>query len=59
MIIRIVSIIMCCMVLLSPNRSLANNVEKVALVVKALSNPFFITMRDGAVQYAQKKTASP
>lgn len=34
--------------------SLAQNEGKVALVMKALSNPFFIKMRDGAVEYAEK-----
>ncbi|MDM8536962.1 substrate-binding domain-containing protein [Desulfobacterales bacterium HSG17] len=32
----------------------AGNEGKTALVMKALSNPFFIKMRDGAVAYAQK-----
>jgi ABC-type sugar transport system substrate-binding protein len=32
----------------------AGNEQKVALVMKALSNPFFIKMEEGARQYAQK-----
>ena len=38
----------------SPLVSLADNEEKIALVMKALSNPFFIKMREGAVGYAEK-----
>jgi ribose transport system substrate-binding protein len=34
--------------------SLAENEGKIALVMKALSNPFFIKMRDGAMEYAEK-----
>lgn len=36
----------------SPISALAENEEKIALVMKALSNPFFIKMREGAVEYA-------
>ncbi len=31
----------------------AHNAKTIALVMKALSNPFFITMRDGAKEYAK------
>ncbi|KPA18454.1 D-ribose transporter subunit RbsB [Candidatus Magnetomorum sp. HK-1] len=33
---------------------IAENTKKVALVMKALSNPFFIKMKEGARQYAKK-----
>ncbi len=42
--------LLCC----SSQTVLANNNEKVALVMKALSNPFFLKMQEGAKVYAEK-----
>jgi len=43
-----------CMVCLSAGVALAGNENKVALVMKDLTNPFFAKMESGAKQYAQK-----
>ena len=56
MFVRILAMLVCIPLLIVPNVSLAGNEGKVALVMKALSNPFFIKMREGAVEYAEKNT---
>lgn len=56
MFVRILAMLVCILLLISPSVSLAGNEGKVALVMKALSNPFFIKMREGAVEYAEKNT---
>ncbi len=48
--------ILCFSMVLSPTfGTQAANEKKVALVMKALSNPFFTTMESGAKQYAQRE----
>ncbi|MBT4289974.1 MAG: substrate-binding domain-containing protein [Deltaproteobacteria bacterium] len=47
-------IIVLSLITLLPVNSLAKNRGTIALVMKALSNPFFIVMRDGAKEYAKK-----
>ena len=48
--------ILCLSMVLSPNFEIqAANEKKVALVMKALSNPFFSKMEAGAKQYAQQE----
>jgi ABC-type sugar transport system substrate-binding protein len=48
--------ILCLSMVLSPTFGIqAANEKKVALVMKALSNPFFSTMESGAKQYAQRE----
>lgn len=54
MFVRILAMLVCIPLLIVPSVSLADNEGKVALVMKALSNPFFIKMREGAVEYAEK-----
>jgi ABC-type sugar transport system substrate-binding protein len=50
----IMAVGVCLAVMLPPGPVQAGNEGKIALVMKALSNPFFIKMRDGAVAYAEK-----
>jgi len=47
-----ITMIIC--ILLVATTAIADNEKKVALVMKALSNPFFIKMEEGAKQYAEK-----
>ncbi len=51
--------IICLSMVLSPTLGIqAANEKKVALVMKALSNPFFSTMESGAKKYAQQENIS-
>ena len=51
--------ILCLSMVLSPTFGIqAANEKKVALVMKALSNPFFSTMESGAKKYAQQENIS-
>ncbi|MBU2515281.1 substrate-binding domain-containing protein [bacterium] len=53
------SVIICLsLIALFPVYSEAKNTETIALVMKALSNPFFIVMRDGAQKYARENKIS-
>ena len=47
----------CCLFVLavSPPSTMAGNERTVALVMKALSNPFFIKMKEGAQAYAARE----
>ncbi len=48
--------ILCLSIVVSPTFAIqASNAKKVALVMKALSNPFFSTMEAGAKKYAQQE----
>ncbi len=53
-ILKLPIIIVLSLITLFPVNSTAKNRETIALVMKALSNPFFIVMRDGAKEYAKK-----
>jgi len=46
------------LVLYSSHMAFGGNVNKVALVMKALSNPFFIKLEEGAKKYAKKQGIS-
>ncbi len=47
-------IILITMVCHTPSQAIENNATTVALVMKALSNPFFIKMEQGAKEYAEE-----
>ncbi len=47
-------ILVCFTILVSPHLASAGNEGTVALVMKALSNPFFLNMQAGAKEYADK-----
>jgi ribose transport system substrate-binding protein len=53
-IMKLCVVIFLSLITLFPANSKAKNQETVALVMKALSNPFFIVMRDGAKEFAKK-----
>lgn len=52
---KIGAVCSCLMLLLSANMVCAQNEGKIALVMKALSNPFFLKMQTGAKEYADKQ----
>ena len=51
---KMIILCLCLSFCLPGNRAQASNEGKVALVMKALSNPFFINMQEGAKEYAEK-----
>lgn len=51
---KIVIVILMCAMSVIASHGFAENENKVALVMKALSNPFFLKMQEGAKTYAEK-----
>ena len=49
---KLFSLLVCLTVSMLPNFVMAENEGKIALVMKALSNPFFLSMQQGAKEYA-------
>ncbi|CAN2040844.1 ribose transport system substrate-binding protein [Candidatus Magnetomoraceae bacterium gMMP-15] len=53
MAVKTIYLVFCCIFILT-NSAVAENHGKIALVMKALSNPFFLKMESGAKEYAVK-----